>query len=395
MSVQWPLPDLPDDKIIAFDYFKVEPVDGDLHAGWQKCHDMPDLFYTPLNGGHWVATRAADIFDIYRDHERFSNHGVAMMRETHGPLFIPGQIDPPLHTAFRTALNPELSPKRVRALEEQSRGLMRGIIDELTPKNGCEFHEAVAERIPIYNFLNFLNLPQEDALVLLPDVSVIGRSSDMAAFARSLEAIRGYVNARIEERLATRMDDFIGRLVHTTVDGRPIEREEMLVTTLNVMLGGLDTVTASMGFFMNFLAKHSGHRRMLVRDPSLIPEAVEELLRRHGIFNTGRLVLQDCEFNGVKLRQNDLILIPTVLHNVDERRFPDPLTVDFKRQDKNHLTFGVGIHRCLGSNFARMQLNILLEEWLARIPEFWIAPGGHTTFQSGRANAVLELPLAW
>jgi len=395
MTVQWPLPDLPAERIIPFDYFKIEPVEGDLHAGWHKCHEMPDLFYTPLNGGHWVATRAADIFDIFRDHERFSSHGVAMMRETHGPLFIPGQIDPPLHTAFRTALNPELSPKRVRALEDQSRALMRSIIDDLVPHQGCEFHEAVAERIPIYNFLNFLNLPQEDALILLPDVSVIGRSSDMAAFARALEAIRGYVNARIEERLATRVDDFIGRLVHTTVDGRPIEREEMLVTTLNVMLGGLDTVTASMGFFMNFLARHADHRQMLVDDPTLIPEAVEELLRRHGIFNTGRLVLQDCDFNGVKLRQNDLILIPTVLHNVDERRFPEPLVVDFKRHDKNHLTFGVGIHRCLGSNFARMQLNILLEEWLTRIPEFWIASGAQTTFQSGRANAVLELPLAW
>jgi cytochrome P450 len=395
MTVQWPVPKLPSDRLIAFDYFKVEPEDGDLHAGWARCHRGPDIFYTPLNGGHWVATRAEDIFDVFRDPERFSNHGVAMIREQHGPLFIPGQIDPPLHTAFRTVLNPELSPKRVKTLEDRSRELICALLDEIAPTGGCEFHEAVAERIPIYSFLNFMNLPIEDAALLLPDVAVIGRSSDMEAFAGSLASIRAYVDARIEERLRVRADDFIGRLVHAQVDGRPIERDEMLVTTLNVMLGGLDTVTASMGFFMNFLARNPGHRHQLTKDPGLIPEAVEELLRRHGIFNTGRLVTRDIDFKGQHLRKDDLILVPTALHNLDERRFPNPLEVDFHRKDKNHLTFGVGIHRCLGSNFARMQLRILLEEWLNRIPEFGISAGGTTTFQSGRANAVMHLPLAW
>jgi len=395
MGVQWPLPNVPKHQIVDFDYFRVEPQDGDLHAGWQRLHDGPDLFYTPLNGGHWVATRAEDIFEIYRDHERFSNHGVAMIREQHGPLFIPGQIDPPLHGAFRTVLNPELSPKRVKFLEDRSRELTAHLIDRLLEQRGCEFHEEVAERIPIYNFLTFLSLPIEDAAILLPDVAVIGRSADMAEFARSLDNIRRYVTARIEERLAVPTDDFIGRLVRAEVDGRPINREEMLVTTLNVMLGGLDTVTASMGFYINFLARHQSHREQLLNDPSLIPEAVEELARRHGIFNTGRLIKEDCEFRGQALRKNDLILVPTVLHNVDERRFPNALEVDFQRKDKNHLTFGVGIHRCLGSNFARMQLRILLEEWLRRIPDFWIAPGEHAQFKSGRANAVTHLPIVW
>jgi cytochrome P450 len=179
------------------------------------------------------------------------------------------------------------------------------------------------------------------------------------------------------------------------VCGRPITRDEIRVTTLNVLLGGLDTVTASMSFFLNFLSKNPSHRQVLIEQPELIPEAIEELLRRHGIFNTGRLVQEECELGGVTLRKNDLILIPTALHNLDERRFPDPLTVDFRRADKNHLTFGVGIHRCLGSNFARAQLKIVLEEWLARIPDFAPKAGTTARVQSGRANTVTELMLSW
>lgn len=391
----WPLPNIAANLIIPFDMFDVKPVDGDLHAGWHSYHGGPDFFYTPLNGGHWVATRAQDIYDIYRDSERFSNHGVALFREQHGARFIPGEIDPPLHSAFRMALNPETSPRRVKSFEEASRKLSSDLIDGLVDQGACEFHDAVAEKMPIYNFLTFIDLPLDHAEILLPFVSTISRSSDMEAFAAALAALHAYVDDRMDERITTTTDDFIGRLVNANIDGRPITREECRVTVLNVMLGGLDTVTGSMGFFMNFLARNPDHRRKLVDNPDMIPEAIEELLRRHGIFNTGRLVKQDCEFNGVHLRENDLILLPTSLHNLDERRFPDPLKVDFERSDKNHLTFGVGIHRCLGSNFARAQLRILLEEWLTRIPDFSIAPGAEVVVKSGRANSVLTLPLVW
>lgn len=394
-SSAWPLPAIADALIVPFDMFAVEPIDGDLHAGWHRWHDAPDLFYTPLNGGHWVATRAADIYDIFRDNERFSNSGVALIRNREGTRFIPGEVDPPVHSAFRKVLNPETSPRRVSEMEASSRARCRGIIDTLIDADGCEFHEAVAERLPIYNFLTFMRLPVEDAEVLLPLAGAVTGASDMETVAAAIGGLHAYVDARMDERLKVPVDDFIGRLVQADIDGRPITREECRVTILNVMLGGLDTVTGSMGFFFNFLARNPAHRRQLIDDPALIPEAIEELLRRHGIFNTGRLVKQDCELHGLKLRENDLILLPTALHNLDERRFPDPLRVDFHREDRNHLTFGVGIHRCLGSSIARSQLRILLDEWLRRIPDFSIPVGEKATMRSGRSNSVTRLPLEW
>jgi cytochrome P450 len=395
MTSEWPLPQVADDLILDFDLFNIQPVDGDFYAGWRRWQEGPPIFYTPHNSGHWVATRAEDIFAIARDNVRFSNHGVALFRESHGPRFIPGELDPPVHTAFRNILNPELTPRRVRELEDGARALAIEVITPLVEQGECEFREAVSLRMPIYNFLNFLKLPREDAEELLESADTIARDTDMTRFAAAIGAISAYIEARIDEREHEPKDDFIGRLVRAEVDGRKVTRDEVRVTTLNVLLGGLDTVTASMSFFMNFLAENPGHRRQLVEDKDLIPEAIEELLRRHGIFNTGRLVTEDCEFGGVPLRKNDLILIPGALHNLDERRFADPMTVDFQRADKNHLTFGVGIHRCLGSNFARAQLRILLEEWLARIPEFEIKPGTKTKFKSGRANTVVALSLSW
>jgi cytochrome P450 len=395
MTEAWPLPDVSADRIVDFDFFDVKPVDGDLHAGWKRYFDGPEIFYTPRNGGHWVVTRADHIYEIFRDYENFSNSGIALFREPGEARFIPGELDPPMHSDFRKHLNPELSPRRIRAFEEQARELTRELIDGLVDGRECEFQSTIGHRMPIYNFLVFLGLPKEDSEVLLPDVEIIGRSGDFEAFSKALGAVQAYLDARLEERRQTPVDDFLGRLVNADIGDRKITPHEARVCSLNVLLGGLDTVTASMGFFMNFLARNPGHRQQLVEDPELIDEAMEELLRRHGIFNTARLVKKEMAFGDVVFRERDLVMIPTALYNLDERRFPDSLSVDFRRPDKNHLTFAAGIHRCLGSNFARVQIKVLLQEWLARIPDFAIAPGKDTIVQSGRANAVTHLPLAW
>ncbi|WP_198351075.1 cytochrome P450 [Flavisphingomonas formosensis] len=396
MATAWPLPDVPTDQILDFDFFQVEPVDGDLHAGYHRYHDGPPLFYTPHNGGHWVATRAELIYEIFRDYDRFSNRGIALFRDPGDePHFIPGELDPPIHGGFRTHLNPELSPRRVRAFQDRARELTRELIEDVAAKGSCEFQVAIGTRMPIYNYLAFIGLPLEDADLLLEHVEIIGRSADFQAFQAALGFVQDYLADQIAQRRRTPVDDFLGRLAFARIGDREITSHEAKVTALNVVLGGLDTVTASMGFFMNFLARNPGHRRQLLDDRDLIPEAMEELLRRHGIFNTARLVREDVDFHGTLLRKNDLVMVPTTLYNLDPARFERPLDVDFRRPDKNHMTFAVGIHRCLGSNFARIQLQVLLEEWLKRIPDFAIAPGAETVMKSGRTNSVMELPLVW
>jgi cytochrome P450 len=153
-------------------------------------------------------------------------------------------------------------------------------------------------------------------------------------------------------------------------------------------------VVSSMGFFMNFLGRHPPHCRQLVDEPTLIPDAVEELLRRHGISNFGRMVARDFEFKGLPMREGDLVLLPAALYNLDERKYTDPMTVDFRRPVKHHMGFGTGIHRCLGAQLARVELRVLLQEWLPRIPEFH-ADAAAVVVKSGRINGVKTLPLIW
>lgn len=390
-----PLPDVARELIVDFDFFAVQPIDGDLHQGWKRLHDGPEIFYTPRNSGHWVVTRARDIEAVFRDHENFSNAGVAMSREPREMLLAPGEIDPPLHTGYRILLNPWFGPKPMRALEDEARRLAGELIDGFRAQGRCEFRESFSHRMPIYVFLSLMKLPREDAETLVPAADLLSRDPDPASFLAAMQAMMSYLHGRIAERTAAPRDDFISAMLASEVDGRPVQPHEVLSLTANVMFGGLDTVTSTMGFFMNFLARHPGHVRQLVDEPALIPAAVDELLRRHAIANFGRMVKNDMDYGGMPMRAGDLVLMPTALYNLDERRFPDPMTVDFKRADKAHFNFGGGIHRCLGLQLARLELRVMLEEWLERIPVFRIADGERIRATSGRINAMSYLPLSW
>ncbi|MDR7103646.1 cytochrome P450 [Croceicoccus sp. BE223] len=397
MTQAWPLPDIAPERIVDFDFFAVRPKGGDLHAGWKEWQDRhPEPFYTPHNGGHWVATRASQIGEIFRDYDNFSSRGVALFRDAE-LQFLPGQLDLPIHRDFRRHLDPEVSPARLRAFHDDAQSLAREVIGGVVSSgNECEFQDAIGHVMPIYNFLVFMGLPISDAEILLPPAGKVTRSDDPREFAQGMADILAYIEERLEERRKRPTDDFLGRLLQARIGNRGIAEEEIRATAINVLLGGLDTVTASMGFHMKFLAEHPEHRRALVENPAKIPTAVEELLRRFAIFNTGRLVMRDFDFHGTLFRKDDLVMVPTALYNLDDAVFADALEVDFDRPNKGaHYTFAAGIHRCLGQNFARIQLHIILREWLRLVPDFAIDPARPPEVRSGRSNAVIKLWLRW
>ena len=388
-------PAIAPELLLDFDFFAVKPIEGDLHAGWKRLHDGPDIFYTPRNGGHWVFTRAEDIAAAWLDHRRYSNAGVAMSRDEHEMRLYPGEADPPIHAAYRSLLQSFFSQKRVHAIEGEMRALTANLIDGFLADGSCEFQSQVARKMPIYIFLHMMELPAEDAAALLPAADWLTRDSDPQSFLQAMQAMMTYLQGKITERERRPGNDFIGQLLTSTVGERPITRHEVLSLTANVMFGGLDTVVSSMGFFMNFLARHPDHCAELVAHPALIPDAVEELLRRHGIANFGRSVAEGFEYKGLPMRVGDLVLLPAALHNLDDRKYPAPMSVDFHRPVKHHMAFGTGIHRCLGAQLARVELRVLLQEWLARIPTFQIADSEAVVVKSGRINGVSKLPLCW
>jgi cytochrome P450 len=150
-----------------------------------------------------------------------------------------------------------------------------------------------------------------------------------------------------------------------------------------------------MGFAAHFLAKNPAHRKQLVDNPELISKAVDELLRRFPIVNQGREVKQDYQYKNIPFKQGDMIVMLTTLHGLDERKFADPLTVDFNRPTPIHSTFGNGPHRCPGSNLGRTELKVFMQEWLKRIPDFQVKPGDKAGMRSGVNGTIYRLPLVW
>src|SRR5260370_30733673 len=198
-----------------------------------------------------------------------------------------------------------------------------------------------------------------------------------------IEKLFGYAAAKLAARRAQPGDDLISKFTRAEVGGRPLTDQEITGMVTLVLVGGTDPVVTAMSFAALFLARNPAHRRQLVDNPALIPKAVDELLRRFPIVNQGRCVARDLVYKNIPFKTGDMILLPTTLHGLDERAFPNPLEVNFNRPTPMHSTFGNGPHRCPGSNLGRTEIKVFLEEWLKRIPEFQLQPGEKISMRSG------------
>ena len=188
----------------------------------------------------------------------------------------------------------------------------------------------------------------------------------------------------------------LSAIVNGEVMGRPLTHDEIQGFLTVILFGGLDTVAAMLAFMTKFLAESPAHRQQLIDHPELIPGAIDEMMRRFGIVNLSRLIAKDTELDGLQLKKGEMIHVPNGLLGVDDRRLQDPFSVDITATGVNrHAGFGLGIHRCVGSLLARMEMAVFLEEWLKRIPNFSIAPGQKAQTATGQVNGVLYLPIVW
>jgi cytochrome P450 len=191
-------------------------------------------------------------------------------------------------------------------------------------------------------------------------------------------------------------DDLLSKILYAKVGGEPIDERMAVGMATLALSGGLDTVKNMLGFCAKFLAQSAAHVKQLVDDPELIPHAVEELFRRHGVSNTARVIRKEREFCGVTLKEGDQIQGVSALVGLDEETVPNPLVVDFSRPAPiPHATFGNGPHRCPGAILAKREVMVWLQEWLPRIPEFRIKDGTVPRQQSAMVNTVSELWLQW
>jgi cytochrome P450 len=380
--------------VVDFDFASVPGAEHDPYAAWDRLHAGPDFVWTPHYGGHWIATRAEDIELIQKDYEHFSHRHFILPRGTHPVRLIPLEYDPPEHTGYRALINPAFTPKAVGDLEGEARQLAIELIEEMKPRGGCDFVADFAHHLPVRMFLRMANLPPDKRDQFLDWACTMAHSSDPVIQAQVVKESTAYLTGLIEERLRNPGADMISRVVTGKIDGRPMQLDEMVGFCTILFFGGLDTVASMMGFIALFLARNPGHRKQLIENPALIPAAIEEFLRRFGLSNTARVLAKDFEYKGVSFKKDDMMLVPISMSGMDERRYPNPLAIDFNRKPL-HATFGNGVHRCPGSMLARIEIRVFLEEWLKRIPDFSVNPNDKPVTSTGRVNGVVKLPLVW
>ncbi|MGR9092679.1 MAG: cytochrome P450, partial [Gammaproteobacteria bacterium] len=368
---------VPPERFIDYDIY-APLVDGkDFHESWKTLQDsgLPDVVWTPHNGGHWIVLRGALVSRVLSDYAHFSNHTVLVPKDTAGEAYrlLPLSLDPPAHAPFRALLGAGLSPRAVRGVEQTIRDLTVSLIEELRPRGACNFTTDFAELLPIKIFMQIVNLPATDTPKLKHLADQFTRPDGSLTYPEVGQLFRDYINPIIAERRGGDADDMLSRMINGEIDGRPLTDEEAANLCIQVLVGGLDTVVNFLAFVMLFMAEHPEARVDLREHPEKLPLAINELARRFPLVTVGREVRDDFEFEGVTLRAGEMIMAPTILHGLDGRENPDPMTVDFARHDVKHSTFGSGSHTCPGAHLAKTETRILLEEWLQRIPEFSLA----------------------
>jgi cytochrome P450 len=354
-----------------------------------------------------VVSRYEDVVWGLRHPELFSSEMEKQMAlGTERPM-IPQQIDPPAQTRYRRLLDPHFSRRRMEELAPAIRSQANELIDRFEARGECEFDSEFAVPLPCGAFLSLLGLPLSDLgafLEIKDDIIRPGRRKGAAILpipeATAIRAEAGrriyrYFEEVIDDRIASPRGDLLSSLVHAEIDGEKLSRSEILDICFLLLIAGLDTVTATLGCNIAYLAAHPEQRQRLVRDPSLIPGAVEELLRwETPVTGVPRIAKQDLTLHGVEIEKGSIVTFLLGAANLDDGHFSEADRVDFARERNIHLAFGAGPHRCLGSHLARMELRVALEEWHKRIPDYAIKPGETPRYSLG-IREVMYLPLVW
>ncbi|SCW59712.1 Cytochrome P450 [Sphingobium faniae] len=386
---------VPQEMVRDIDLYAIPGSDRDVHDAWRALQAGPELIWTPRNGGHWIATSGRVVEMLFKRTDLFSNREIAVPPGSMLLPMLPIQKDGEEHRVYRAIIEPAFKPRSLEAATQRARTLAIDLIETFRPHGRCEFIGDFALILPLVVFLSIVDLPQADRDTLHRHAEVMTRTADIAKRHAAFKAIMAYLTTWIERRRAEPGADLLSAVVHSRPFGRPATDEELLGLGGLLLFGGLDTVTSMMGFVMRFLATHPDHRRWILDHPNRIASAIEEIMRRHGVANVMRTAIDDVEVAGVTLRGGEHISVATCMHGLDERAFDNPLAVDFERPAQWTATFGAGPHRCPGMNLARMEIRILVEEWLRRIPDFEVDPGRPLVQQTGGVNGILQLPLRW
>jgi cytochrome P450 len=349
--------------------------------------------------GCYMPTTYEAVRAIANDTEHFSSRRV-LVRDERPEIKTnaapPITSDPPVHKPAKQLLLPPFTPAEVAKLEPRVRSICNELIDEFIGEGGCDAAARYTKHVPVRTIAHMLGIPEKDGDLFIGWIHAIlelGIKNE-SALLQAVDEMSAYFSAQIEQRKTKPSDDLISYLMNAKgPTGEPLEDSHVIGSLRLLLIAGIDTTWSAIGASLWHLAKTPDDRKRLVAEPSLTPLAVEELLRAYSPVTMAREVMKETVVSGCPVKPGNMVLLSFPTANRDPAMFPDADKIVLDRKENRHAAFGLGIHRCVGSNLARMEMTVAIEEWLKRIPEFRLDPKGEVTWSQGTVRGPRQLPL--
>ncbi|MCX2934460.1 cytochrome P450 [Mycobacterium sp. CVI_P3] len=395
-------------EALGHDYDHYDPQFAlDPHADYTALRAKCPVAQTDNYGGFYVITKYEDISAVLLNAQVFSSWPAdTPPTPGHTRALIPLEVDPPEHRRYRTIIDPLFRPKAIEHIADEVRRYAAELVDTMVAKREFDFMTEFAEPFPSSVFLRLVGLDfdvaQRDQLcswastILHTTTNGVEHGDVEAQTSARLQAgkaLNNFLRALLDERLANPGDDIISYLTTAEMPGaRKLDYREILNFAYVMVLAGLDTVSTAIGFSFLHLARRPDLQDRLAADPSLIPSAIEELLRYEPIVHGSRTVTEETAINGVELHPGDRVVIPLASAHRDEDAYPDADQILIDRHADKSMIFGAGNHRCVGSHLARLELTIAFEEIFRKIPKFSIPEHAQLAAYGGQTRSLITLP---
>jgi cytochrome P450 len=363
---------------------------------WDELRQRCPIAHTERFSGVYLPLRYEDIRAVAYDPEHFSSRRI-FVRENQPALrrAPPITSDPPEHRAERKVLLPAFTPAAIQKLEPRTRALCRELLESLSNGRECDGAVDYAQEIPVRVITHMLGISRnagDQFRKWVHEFFELG-VTDVAILERAVAEVSAFFSQEIDARRAQPGDDLISYLLDARIDGQPLGDDDINGTLRLLLFAGIDTTWSAIGTCLWHLATHADDRKRLVEEPNLIPTAVEEFLRAYAPVTMAREIVKETEINGCPFREGEMVMLAFGAANRDPAMFPDADRVIVDRAVNRHAAFGLGIHRCIGSTLARMEMCVALEEWLGKFPDFVLTPGAVVKWSAGTVRGPRQLPI--